>query len=276
MKTFSPKRRPQPSLRRAAPAASTSWNQIADWYVDHLKERGDYQHDLIFPGTLTLLEPKSGGTYIDLACGEGSFLQGLATQIHRGNLFGMDAAPKLIDHAKRNLQQHSALRGTFLVGDASRANSPLPADTADGVTCLMAIQNIKHIAGVFEHAARILRPNGAFVIVLNHPCFRQPRQSGWGWDEERKLQYRRIDRYKESYEMPIIAHPGSAPSVTTTSYHRPLETYINSLAAAGLIIDRLEEWTSHKNSDSGPRAKAENVARKEIPLFLAIRARKIR
>jgi hypothetical protein len=33
------------------------------------------------------------------------------------------------------------------------------------------------------------------VLLLTHPCFRVPRQSGWGWDEQRKLQYRRVDRY---------------------------------------------------------------------------------
>jgi hypothetical protein len=106
---------------------------------------------------------------------------------------------------------------------------------------------------------------------MNHPCFRQPRQSGWGWDEQRKLQYRRVDRYLSPYEMPILAHPGSAPDVKTTSFHRSLTAYVEALAKHGFAITALEEWTSHKQSDSGPRAKAENVARQEIPLFLAMR-----
>jgi hypothetical protein len=42
-----------------------------------------------------------------------------------------------------------------------------------------------------------------------------------------------------------------------------------------LLIDALEEWPSHKTSTSGPRAAAENTARKEIPMFLALRAVKI-
>jgi hypothetical protein len=39
-----------------------------------------------------------------------------------------------------------------------------------------------------------------------------------------------------------------------------------------MLVESLEEWPSHKNSNSGPRAAAENTARKEIPLFMAIRA----
>jgi hypothetical protein len=41
-----------------------------------------------------------------------------------------------------------------------------------------------------------------------------------------------------------------------------------------LLIDAIEEWPSHKTSTSGPRAAAENTARKEIPMFMAVRAMK--
>ena len=111
------------------------------------------------------------------------------------------------------------------------------------------------------------------MLTLNHPCFRQPRQSGWGWEEERKIQYRRIDRYLGTYEMPILAHPGKDASIRTLSFHRPVGWYIDELVKAGFMIDGYEEWSSPAVSDSGPRAKAENIARAEIPLFLGLRAR---
>ena len=43
---------------------------------------------------------------------------------------------------------------------------------------------------------------------------------------------------------------------------------------AGLPVDTVEEWSSQRVSNPGPRAEAENLARAEIPMFLAIRARK--
>jgi hypothetical protein len=105
--------------------------------------------------------------------------------------------------------------------------------------------------------------------------FRIPRQTGWGWDDKRNLQYRRVDAYMSANEIPIVANPGEGSrSKVTYSYHRSLETYIKELAKAGFVIDALEEWISHRNSDSGPRAKAENRARTEIPMFMAIRAKK--
>jgi len=71
---------------------------------------------------------------------------------------------------------------------------------------------------------------------------------------------------------PIITNPGLDKTRHTWTYHRPLQTYIKALAKAGFLIDALEEWPSHKKSQPGPRAQAENSAREEIPMFLAIRA----
>jgi hypothetical protein len=115
-----------------------------------------------------------------------------------------------------------------------------------------------------------LQIKGKFIIVLNHPCFRIPRQSGWGI-EENKLQYRYINRYLSPLKIPITMHPGEKPSELTWSFHQPLSYYAKSLKNYGFVIDSIEEWISDKTSQ-GPAAKMENLARAEIPLFLAISA----
>ena len=99
--------------------------------------------------------------------------------------------------------------------------------------------------------------------------------SGWEFDEKKNVQYRRVDAYLTSYRSAIAAHPGSAPHLKTFSFHRPLQSYVYELAAHGFVIDALEEWISNKKS-TGRRADAENRARTEIPMFLALRARRTR
>lgn len=114
------------------------------------------------------------------------------------------------------------------------------------------------------------------VIVVLHPAFRIPRQSRWKWDEGRKLLAREVDRYLSPLPVPIDMRPFHRPGeATTTTYHRPVGAYVNGLAQAGLLVDRLEEWPSHRTSQRGPRASAEDRARAEFPLFLAIRAVKV-
>jgi hypothetical protein len=92
------------------------------------------------------------------------------------------------------------------------------------------------------------------------------------------VQFRRVDRYMTERASAIVMNPGKAAagqkSVTTTTHHRPIGAYITALGAAGLLVDTMEEWTSRRSSEPGPRAEAENIARAEIPMFLALRARK--
>lgn len=264
-----PFRRPRPQGQKPSKAHPTSWDRVADWYADYLSQPGTVQADIVFPGALQLLELKPNQRLLDIACGEGAFTR-LAVKNKHLQTTGVDAAPNLIEKAKRQAQRTSA----YLTADATNFSHLLKGQAFDGASCILAIQNIDKPERVFEEANKLLKPGSPFVLVMNHPAFRQPRQSGWGWDEERKLQYRRVDRYLNSYEQPIIAHPGSAPQVKTFSFHRPLSFYINALNKAGFVVDQMQEWVSNKTSDSGPRAKAENIARAEIPLFLAIRARK--
>jgi hypothetical protein len=63
-------------------------------------------------------------------------------------------------------------------------------------------------------AAWLLRPRGRLAILMTHPCFRVPRQSGWRWDASRRLQYRRVDRYLTKLDVPIKAYGGARRGAT--------------------------------------------------------------
>jgi ubiquinone/menaquinone biosynthesis C-methylase UbiE len=252
-------------------AAKTSWEPVASWYKGYLNKDDTFQDKIIFPGALRLLAPKAEGRYLDIACGEGTFTRLLA-QGRELHVVGIDAAPSLIEAAQRRAPK----RADYEKLDAARIGERFEAKSFDGATCILAIQNIEAADDVIRGAARILKPGAPLVIVMNHPAFRQPRQSGWGWDEARKLQYRRVDKYLSLYSAPIQAHPGADAKTVTWSYHRPLQAYFAALTQAGFMIDGLEEWASHRTSDSGPKARAENSAREEIPMFLALRAIKMK
>lgn len=255
--------------RPPARGPKTSWEGVARWYGKHMDKEDTVQDAVVLPGAERLLSPAPGKRYLDIACGEGAFTRLIARK-PGVKAAGFDASPSLIERAKRRAPQGAE----YLVADARKFAAKYPAASFDGASCLLAIQNIDEIGPVFADAAKVLKPGAMFVIVMNHPSFRQLRQSGWGWDENRKLQYRRVDKYLGAYDVPVQAHPGSAPDVVTHSFHRPLQAYVKALAKSGFSIVDLEEWSSHKTSDSGPKAKAENASRTEIPMFLAIVAKK--
>ncbi|MEK7192143.1 MAG: class I SAM-dependent methyltransferase [Patescibacteria group bacterium] len=247
---------------------NTGWGKVASWYDTLLEGKQDtYQKEVILPGILKLLNLQKRESVLDLACGQGFFSREL---FQRGaSVTGVDVAPELIQIARKR----SDKKIRFEVGSAAKL-SFLKPKSFDAVILVLAIQNIDPINGVFKEARRVLKDGGKFVLVINHPAFRIPRQSGWGWDEKRKLQYRRVDSYLSEIKIPIQMHPSARKSFSeiTWSFHRPLQNYFKALDNAGFLVSGLEEWISHRASEPGPRARAENRARQEIPLFLALKA----
>lgn len=267
---------PPAALRAVEPPKPPSdWNAVADSYDALVGERGsEYHRRIVFPGVLRMLrlEDLPGQRILDLACGQGAFCRVLAE--HGAKAIGIDASDKLINLAR----QRGGQNVEYHVADVRRlAEANIPGITAGSfaaVTCVLAIQDIDPIEGLFLSASWALRPAGRFVIVLTHPAFRSPKATDWGWDSRARLQYRRVERYLLPRREKIVTHPGREDSPFTWSFHRPLALYVKALAAAGLLVDDLEEWASHKHSAPGPRAAAEDLARREIPLFLALRALK--
>lgn len=259
---FSPK-----NLPKKPRTASASWGAVATWYDKHLTSADTYHEKVILPNLLRLVEPQKGEQILDLACGEGFFARAFAAK--GATVSGIDISPELIVLA----QKKSVSGITYSVGSADDL-SRFKNEQFHKAVIVLAIQNIEQVQRVFTEAVRVVKKDGTFHIVMNHPAFRIPKQSSWGYDERSGVQYRRVDQYLSESRSSIDMHPGMKDSPQTISFHRPLQYYVKALSKAGFVIDRFEEWISHKDSDSGPRAQAENRSRKEIPLFLYIRARK--
>ncbi|MDD4931469.1 MAG: methyltransferase domain-containing protein [Candidatus Colwellbacteria bacterium] len=243
----------------------TSWGNVADWYKGVVSEEGSYQKDLILPNLLRMMGISKGENILDLACGEGFMSRALK---ERGaTVTGVDISPELIALAKKSSEDID-----FRVSPADKL-SFIADSSLDKAVIILAVQNMEDPIGVFNECSRIIRSGGCLYLVINHPCFRVLKGSSWGYDAEGM--YRRIDRYLSELKVDINIHPGLKDGKTTLSFHRPLQYFTKALNKAGFAISRLEEWNSGKTSQPGPRAAAENRARKEIPLFMALECRKL-
>src|SRR4051794_9941153 len=90
-----PERAPPP------PAAGprTDWGDVADWYDNLVGESGsEYHREVVLPGVVRLLAPKTGERAADIACGQGVLCRILR---ERGvEVTGVDAAAELIRAAR--------------------------------------------------------------------------------------------------------------------------------------------------------------------------------
>lgn len=250
------------------PTFNTSWHSVTPWYNKIVGSEGHYYHEhTVLPGANRLLELSADSSLVDLGCGQGV----LARYIKPiKSYLGLDAAPGLIAAAKK---QNQTPGYSYQLVDVSR-----PITTASPIfthaAFILSLQNMEHGDIAIKNAANYLQKDGTLLIVLNHPSFRIPRQSGWGVDEKTKQQYRWINRYLSTLKIPIEMNPGKGNSKVTWSFHHSLQDYSKMLKDAGFMIDQVEEWTSDKESE-GKAAKMENRARSEFPLFLALVAKKI-
>lgn len=254
------------NFRRGQGNPTTSWQKVAPWY-NKITERGYghyYHQHVVIPGVIKLLGLNPDSKLLDLASGNGVLANSLPQNVR---YLGIDIASDLVNQGRKNDKNPNH---KYMVFDVTKPLN-IPNDFSHAAVVL-AIQNIRKPIDVFQNISQHIKKNGVFVLVLNHPAFRIPRQSSWGVDADRKIQYRRIDKYMSPMDIPILMNPGDKNSKQTMSYHHSISEYSKMLRDSGFYIDLIEEWTSDKESEVGKTAKMENRSRSEIPLFMAIRA----
>lgn len=269
-------RRNQKNRPTRASSENTGWGGVATWYDKHLSAEDTYHSKVVAPNLLRLVNLKPTESLLEIGCGQGFFLEKFFSVSK--NITGVDIGAELIAIAQKNNPSI-----TYVVDSADNDNL-LVGKTFDVITIVLALQNIKNLHAVCANIARLLQPNGRAYIVLNHPAFRIPQHSDWIYDAQKKIQSRKIDAYLSQLEVSIDMNPGrvlrdgymrSTPKKTTKSFHRSLQDFSKAFSKNGLAITKIEEWISHKKSEDGPHAKAEDYARREFPLFMCLELCKV-
>ena len=263
------RREPRAAARRSGATGETSWERVATWYDGWVGDRGStYHRELAIPAVLDLLQPAAGEQILDVGGGQGVLVPPLAEA--RAAVTVVDASAKLIAAARR---RHGRVRAArYLVGDARRlpAVAGLEPASFDAATFMLSIQDMDPLEDVVRGLDWALRPAARVVLLMTHPAFRQARHSGWGYDEGRKLTYRRVDAYLSEMAVPMKSLGGGLP---TRSFHRPVSAYVNALAGAGFATDAMLEIPDlPPERRPGKAARGEARANADIPIFLGLRA----
>lgn len=259
-----------PPAKTPPPATSRGWDPVAAWYDKLVGESGsDYHQNVILPAALRMLDAQAGESIIDVCCGQGVLAKPLLEN-QLGRYTGVDASPRLVEAAKARHRDDP--RVSWLVADVCQPG-PWADGSHDAAACLMAVHDVADATAMFANIRRALKPGGRAVFVFMHPCFRIPKHTHWGWDNDQKIQFRRIDRYASPSQIPITTHPGKDSGEHTAFHHRPLSDILTAIGKGGLAVTACEELYSHRRSQgTGPFSKAEHRAAAEFPLFIALKA----
>ncbi len=170
---------------------------------------------------------------LDVGTGEGQVARVLAEA--GAEVTGIDPIRAQVVEAARR-PSTALVKPVYL--RAGAAGLPFATNSFDAVVACLVFEHIDDVDEAIGEVARVLRPGGRFVFLLNHPLLQTP---GSGWIDDQLIdppeQYWRVGPYlPEAVTMEEVQK-----DVFIRFVHRPLSRYVNALADAGLSIVRMDE-----------------------------------
>ena len=108
------------------------------------------------------LRISSGQSVLEIGCGSGVFMPRLAEAVGPGGkVFGIDAAPALVDAARRRM----AATPWVKVEQADAYHLPYPNDTFDVAHCERVLIHLEHPRLALREMARVVKPDGWIVAA---------------------------------------------------------------------------------------------------------------
>lgn len=156
------------------------------------------RYGLTAAGEWHQLEPlfpdMQGKCVLDLGCGYGWHCK-FAAQNGAARVLGIDLSRKMIEQAKaRNMGEVIEYR---LCGIEAYE---YPEKTWDIVISNLALHYIEDIEQIFQKVHRTLKPQGVFLLNIEHPVYTSGVEQDWVYSEDGKPQYWPVDRYFTSGE----------------------------------------------------------------------------
>lgn len=212
------------------PVKHDSWNDptTTSWWQREFTDGVDPEYtEQIIP---LVVDGMAGlDRILDIGTGEGQIARALDGP---GRVVtGLDpAAGQVVEAAKRG--------GGARYLQAGADALPFPDEAFDGAVACLVFEHIDQVDLAISEVARVLRPGGRFLFLLNHPLLQTP-DSGWIDDQllDPPEQYWRIGPYLEEAETVEEVQKG----VFIRFVHRPLSRYVNALADAELFVKRMDE-----------------------------------
>ena len=209
------------------------------------------------PSFLELVPPARGLT-LEIGCGEGRVARTLVVLGHQ--VVGVDGSPTLAALTAEGTEIGTGVPAS--AGDA--AALPIAPGVAELVVAFMVMQDVDDLSASMREVARVLQPGGRACIAVLHPFDTAGQFDG----EEPDAGFRLVRPYPEADRLEDRVDLGGDVMVFHCM-HRPIGAYVDALADAGLLVERLREPVP----DDDVVADVPRMARqRRVPAWMHLRA----
>ncbi len=242
------------SLPAAGSRLRDAWEANAAAFIAWARSPGLDSYWRFHRDQFLRLVPPPGRLTLDIGCGEGRLSRDLTRLGH--NVVGVDASPTMVAHARE-------ADPSIDVHLADAADIPFPTDFADLAVAFMSLQDIDDLASAVDEIGRVLQPGGRVCLAIVHPL----NSAGRFLDDDPASPFVIDGSYLEpSFYEDVVERAGHR--VTFPSIHRPLQSYVDALADAGFLVERMREPAVPEAAVLEPRS----LRWRRLPLFLHLRA----
>lgn len=245
----------------------TYWNEHADlWFgTTALPEYG-----VRFPteDDLHLFGDVAGKKMLEICCGSGHSLKYHAER-GAGELWGVDLSDKQLENARKLLSE-SGYTAKLLCAKMEE-EIDVPKEYFDCVYSIYGIGWTTDLQGTFDRIASYLKKDGILIFSWHHTlnyCI------AWSCDERKDVfEGDKLVLTKSYYDEAYFKMPVHDSEIILCN--RKISTYINALAKAGFVIERLVEETDEQSLCAQGEIDPKTKKAKMIPLSFCVKARKL-
>ena len=228
------------------------------------------QYGVRFPteDELHLFGDVSGKRMLEMCCGSG---HSLVYNAGRGakELWGIDISKKQLENARKLLSEKGY--SANLICSKMEDELDVPKGYFDYVYSIYGIGWTTDLQGTFDKIASYLRKNGIFIFSWHHTlnyCI------AWSCDERRDVfENDSLIMSKSYFDEDYFKMPVHDSEIILCN--RKISTYVNALAQAGFVIEKLVEESDKVSLEAEGNLDPKTRKAKMLPLSFCIKARKL-